>query len=301
MRDVYLPPDHFSPENQRRRGLLGLQARWQMEADEMDYTQIMEGRRIFIPRVSPAILRWQDGQEQRDLQLPFPKNLLPAAQERREQTRILRFLEDGIGLDDDTGAAVIHQGLRTIINLVQLRGLPHRVHLMRLWIQERLQLGDANAANQQINTFENIPIAQRRPPLTVTHGANFGQQFLQGLFPGDALALFQDFLDEQYPQGALVNLATPENQDYFVGSQPLQRHFAEFLDQHHDHPHHDSWQRWSENIRTNGKQYWPNIELLRPGSESFPPLKQRIPGVGVRQAKIIQIAEIPEHPIPRLG
>ncbi|CDH55486.1 predicted protein [Lichtheimia corymbifera JMRC:FSU:9682] len=137
--------------------------------------------------------------------------------------RVLRFLPNGIGLDDSTGQPVMYQGSTTIITLTQLKGFPDRFHLMRLWIQERVRLGDKSALNHAIQSYEHIPPFQRRPPLTVTHGDNIKREFLQGLYQGDALALFGDFLDEEFPNGGRVNLAKPENQGFFQDTIPLQQ------------------------------------------------------------------------------
>ncbi|KAJ8658217.1 hypothetical protein O0I10_006225 [Lichtheimia ornata] len=296
MRDVYVPHDYYSSENQRQRVAI----RWKMADNELDYTEVQEGRSIYIPQISAATLRWQDGQEQRDLRLTFPKRLLQASDERQDCMRALRFLPNGIGLDDNTGQPVMYQGSTTIITLTQLKGFPDRFHLMRLWIQERVRLGDQSALDHTVRSYEHIPPFQRRPPLTVTHGENIKREFLQGLYQGDALALFGDFLDEEFPNGGRVNLAKPENQGFFQDTIPLQQRFATFLDKHHDHPHHDTWEKWNSDITRNGKQYWPNIQLLRPGSQSLPPEKRNIRGVGVRQCKIIDIAPIPHQTIPRL-
>ncbi|CDH48923.1 predicted protein [Lichtheimia corymbifera JMRC:FSU:9682] len=296
MRDAYVPHDYYSSENQRQRVAI----RWKMADNELDYAEVQEGRSIYIPQISAVTIRWQDGQEQRDLHLTFPKRFIQASEERQDCMRVLRFLPNGIGLDDSTGQPVMYQGSTTIITLTQLKGFPDRFHLMRLWIQERVRLGDKSALNHAIQSYEHIPPFQRRPPLTVTHGDNIKREFLQGLYQGDPLALFGDFLDEEFPNGGRVNLAKPENQGFFQDTIPLQQRFATFLDKHHDHPHHDTWEKWNSDITRNGKQYWPNIQLLRPGPESLPPEKRNIRGVGVRQCKIIDIAPIPHEPIPRL-
>lgn len=298
MRDRYLPADFYSTENQRRRAMI----RWNMEATEMDYTERMEGRSIYIPRISPATLRWQDGDVQRKLLLPFPRNLIPEPDTHRDGMRVLRFLQHGIGLEDHTGAAVIHRDSNTIINLDRLRGLADRENLMRLWVQERLQLGDVHAADVPIQTFQHIPMHQQRRPLSVQSRANTIAQFQQGIFRGDALALLGDFLDQEFPNGGLVNLASAENQQYFEDTNSIAfiHRFNEFLEEHYNHPHHGTWLYKNANITHYAKDYWPNIRILRPDSVSLPSSTRRIPGLGVRQCKLINIGPIPHNPIPRI-
>ncbi|KAJ8657952.1 hypothetical protein O0I10_006480 [Lichtheimia ornata] len=122
----------------------------------------------------------------------------------------------------------------------------------------------------------------------------------RGIFPGDALALLEDFLDTEFPNGGLVNLAPPETQMYFDDAVPFQQRFAAFLNEHQDHPHHGTWSYMNSRIAHYPKDFFPNINVLRPDSVSIGPVRRRIPGVGMRQCKYINIAAIPRNPIPRL-
>lgn len=58
-----------------------------------------------------------------------------------------------------------------------------------------------------------------------------------------------------------------------------------------------SWQRWNEDIGQHAGNYFPNISFLRPESLSLPSEMVRIPNVGVRQCKIIDIWPMPHDPI----
>ncbi|CDH48546.1 predicted protein [Lichtheimia corymbifera JMRC:FSU:9682] len=182
--------------------------------------------------------------------------------------QVPRFLKHGIGLEDSTGTPIIHRGFTTIINLDRLRGLKHHEHLMKLWKDERTMLGDPHAANVPNNTFEHIPINQRRQSLSVQSNQNTIARFQQGIFRGDALALLSDFLDDRFPNGGLVNLAPPETQMYFQDTVPFQQRFDEFLNEHTDHPHHDTWFYKNTRIQRYAQDFYPNINILRPGSGS---------------------------------
>ncbi|KAI8379140.1 uncharacterized protein BYT42DRAFT_545544 [Radiomyces spectabilis] len=156
----FLPADHFSSQNQRRR----VMQRWIQQPGEYDFTATMEGRLIYVPATWSARLRWLDGSVERTLQLKFPNSLFDSNRREDRMCR-LRFLPEGIGLESEDGEQL---GVRALRNLTYLRAQEDGAHLVRLWQQERLRLGDTTAGTEIIPGHADVPANQRRKPLQTT-------------------------------------------------------------------------------------------------------------------------------------
>ncbi|KAI8374597.1 uncharacterized protein BYT42DRAFT_639990 [Radiomyces spectabilis] len=281
----FLPADHFSSQNQRHRVTHWLS----QQSEEYEYTATMEGRLIYVPATWAARLRWLDGSIERTLQLKFPNSLFDSDRKEDRMCR-LRFLPEGIGLESEDGEQL---GVRALRNLTYLRAQEDGAHLVRLWQQERLRLGDTTAGTEIIPGHADVPANQRRKPLQVSSGERSKEPFRQFIYDTDALGLLRRFLDQRFLQGGYVNLAPPNLQPHIsTESIAFQAVFDRFLRRHTDHPHYHTWHAWNSDISKWGRHYFVNIELLRPGSTKHDHW-ENLPAGSRRRCSHIRIAPRP--------
>ncbi|KAI7854918.1 hypothetical protein BDC45DRAFT_507213 [Circinella umbellata] len=255
----HLPDDHFSSENQRRRRQKALLDK---DTEEYSFTERIENRLVYVPATSPAIFRWNDNGSEKRLELKFPKYIVPQLDKEHRMFRV-RFLEDGIGLDDANGNPFIGDdpNKRFIITRARLQAVKHGHDLMQLWRKEREYITGVPS----IVTPNFVGQTARGRPAWKNNIRN--KTFVLPINENaDSLGLLQQFLSKEFPEGGLVSLVSNDVAPHIKRKNaiPIQPLLNAFLEDNKHHPFYYEWKNWNDDIAKGGRHYYPNIQFLRP-------------------------------------
>ncbi|KAJ8657308.1 hypothetical protein O0I10_007125 [Lichtheimia ornata] len=242
---LYLPDDHFSSDNQKRRIAL----RWGDDDENLyAYMAVNHMRLVTLSLTHPLLIRWRDGDKNVDVALRF-KAKRQNQFDTRERYHVA-FNKDGISLkpvdqhDDD----IFH------IPLDAVYGDPL---VKKLWIHEMHQQGYKDIDQDPVS---HIGI----PAFTAVTKPINRQKTIQ---PMDALWLLQQFVNEQTIN---FHLASSD----FIGIIPsdfvsFQQIFINFLNNNYrQHPYNRWWYEKVNdlNIKKESKNIAANLLHLYPSS-----------------------------------
>ncbi|KAI9257395.1 hypothetical protein BDA99DRAFT_606616 [Phascolomyces articulosus] len=249
----YLPDDHFSSENQRRRRQCAL------------VDQDIEQR----------------------LELKFPKYLVPQLDKKNRMFRV-RFLEEGIGLDYIDGKPFLGQNKeRFLISCTRIQAAHDGLQLMRLWRREREAI-----TGMPVQVSVPI-INEKRDRPAWKNNTKEGKKvaFVFPINDGAySLGLLRTFLNTYFPNGGYITVAAKDviphiKQKKATAIQPL---LETYLENNQEHPYYHEWKNWNDDIAKGGRHYFPNIKFLRPDAKIETDNEKVMVKGGVRRASYIK-------------
>ncbi|KAG2221082.1 hypothetical protein INT45_009740 [Circinella minor] len=279
----HLPDDHFSSENQRRRRQKALLDK---DAEEYSFTERVENRLVYVPATSPAIFRWNDNGSEKRLELKFPKYIVPQLNKENRMFRI-RFLDDGIGLDDENGNPFIGNdpNKRFVITCARLQAVKHGHDLMRLWRKEREYI--TGVPSIVTPNFAGQTARGRPAWKNNTRNKTFVLPINEN---ADSLGLLQQFLNKEFPEGGLISLVSNDVAPHIKRKDaiPIQSLLDSFLEDNRHHPFYYEWKNWNDDIAKGGRHYYPNIQFLRPDARVDSDNEKVIVNGSVRRVSYIE-------------
>ncbi|KAI8916681.1 hypothetical protein DFJ77DRAFT_460876 [Powellomyces hirtus] len=265
-----LPPNHFAPKQQQERVL-----RRFVNNPIYSFTRVLERRQVIVHQNARMVLRWKDPAE-RDHILIVPIHQEAIGVLDNDTERFVTFLPDGIGLLNKKGELLIRPGnsrTQGVVRRSQFAMVENGDILEQLWASERqLLTGVAPALAPGPGWFaapaaEPIVIPQGEGPLRkVRQNARVQSQ-------GDALWLFQKFLNEEFPEGGVFHTGEEGVFDFTVPCPKgnagtlvpasIWQMFGEFLERHRNHLYSATLKDWAPGQSRSVLLLMTNIRSLR--------------------------------------
>ncbi|TPX60186.1 hypothetical protein PhCBS80983_g01889 [Powellomyces hirtus] len=268
-----LPPNHFAPKQQQERVLRRF---GQDPNDEIySFTRVLERREVKVHQNARMVLRRKDPAE-KDHTLIVPIHQEAIGVLDNDTERFVTFLPDGIGLLNKKGELLIRLGnsrTQGVVRRSQFAMIENGDILEQLWASERqLITGFAPALAPGPGQFaapaaEPIVIPKGEAPLCkVRQNARVQSQ-------GDALWLFQEFLNEEFPEGGVFHtgeegvfdftVPCPKGNGGTLVPASIWPMLGEFLERHRTHPYSATLRDWAPGQSRSVPLLMANIRSLR--------------------------------------